>query len=530
MNLASAQFLAFLAILTALYYAAPKRFQGKLLLAASLFFYWFAGWWCLLYIGTTALTTYFAARRIETLAMRQEAWLSQHKAELSKEERKAWRARAKAVRIRPLAACLAVNFGILAVVKYAGFAAESINALAAALGSGRILPSVSFLLPMGISFYTFQAMGYLIDVYWSKCAAEKNLGRFVLFVTFFPQLIQGPISRFGALEKTLYAPHPWNGQMFAQGVQRVFWGLAKKRIVADRLAIALAALTSEPARYTGIYVTAVMFLYAVQLYADFTGGIDVAIGAAQMLGVELAENFQRPFFSKNTAEYWRRWHITMGTWFRDYLFYPLSVSRPILKLHQKCRGRFGTFGKRISVHVCSLALWFVTGLWHGASWNFIVWGLANGVVIIISEEMKPLYARFHARFPRLAGSRGWDAVQVLRTFWLMSAIRVLDVYRDVPLTFRQLGTVLTVPNFRALWDGSFLALGLDAADWTVAAAGAAAMLICSLLGRKEPVRMRLVRRGANWVWGGCVLLALLTLVFGVYGVGYDVSQFIYNQF
>lgn len=530
MNLASARFLLFFAALLALYYTVPRRFQWKLLLAGNLFFYWFAGWQSFAYISATTLTTFLTARRIHSLSMQQDAWLSQNRASLSKEARKAWKAKAKTVRMRWLAACLVFNFGILAVVKYTGFAAQNVNSLAAVFGSGALLPAVSFVLPMGISFYTFMAMGYLLDVYWGKCAAEQNLGRFALFVTFFPQLVQGPISRFGALQKTLYAEHRWDSRLAALGAQRILWGLAKKRIVADRLAIPLAALTADPAQYSGVYVLAVMFLYAVQLYADFTGGIDVALGAAQMLGIELAENFQRPFFSKNTAEYWRRWHITMGTWFRDYLFYPLSVSRPILKLHQKCRGRFGTFGKRISVHVCTLSVWLVTGLWHGANWNFVVWGLLNGIVIVVSEELKPLYTRFHARFPRLAGTRAWDAVQIARTFWLMSAIRVLDVYRDVPLTFHLAGTVFTSFHPSVLWNGSFLALGLGAGDWAVAALGAGAMLLCSLLGRKEPVREQIVRRGPDWVWGVCALLALLILVFGVYGVGYDASQFIYNQF
>ena len=403
MSFATTQFLAFFGVLLLLYYTVPRRWQWKLLLAGSLFFYWFAGWWCLIYIGVTAATTWLAARRMEDLAREQDVWFREHKAGLSKEERKAWKARGKSRRFRWLLGCLLVNFGILAVVKYTNFVIGNLNGLAAALGGGQPLPTLSLVLPMGISFYTFQAMGYLIDVYWGKCPAERSLGRFALFVTFFPQLIQGPISRFGDLSRTLYAEHPWDSRQIAMGAERVLWGLAKKLIVADRLAIPLRTLVSDPDQYRGVYVLAVIFLYAVQLYADFTGGIDITIGAAQMLGVRVTENFQRPFFSKNAAEYWRRWHITMGTWFRDYLFYPMSVSKPILKLHQRCRNRFGGVGKRVSVHTCSIILWFVTGLWHGASWNFIVWGLLNGIVIIISQELEPLYDKFHARFPRLRG-------------------------------------------------------------------------------------------------------------------------------
>ncbi len=529
MSFASTQFLVFFAALFLLYYTIPQRYQWKLLLVGSLIFYWFAGWWCLIYIGATTVTVCLTARKIDSLAQAQEAWFQAHRDTLSKEERKAQKARDKSLRFRWLLACLLLNFGILAVVKYTNFVLGNVNAVLALFGSGQ-LPAVSMVLPMGISFYTFQTTGYLIDVYWGKVPAQRSLGKFALFATFFPQLIQGPISRYGDLSRTLYGEHPWNAQQIAMGAERVLWGLAKKLIVADRLAIPLRTLVSSPEEYSGVYVLAVIFLYAVQLYADFTGGIDITIGAAQMLGVQVTENFVRPFFSKNAAEYWRRWHITMGTWFRDYLFYPMSVSKPILKLHQRCRNRFGRFGKHVSVHTCSLILWFVTGVWHGASWNFIVWGLLNGIVIIVSQEMEPLYDKFHARFPGLKGSWGWDLVQVLRTFWLMGAIRVLDVYRDVPLTFRQLGSVVTGFRPQVLWDGSFLELGIGAGDWLVAAAGGGAMLVCSLLGRRKPVRERLLDHSPHLAWGGCVLLVLLTLIFGVYGIGFDATQFIYNQF
>ena len=529
MSFASAQFLAFFAVLFVLYYSIPKRHQWKLLLAGSVFFYFFAGWYCLAYIGVTAVTTWLAARKIGALQARQDAWLKEHRAELDKEQRKARKAADKKVRWRWALGCMLLNFGILAVVKYTDFVLGSVNGVLAAAGSAAQLPLANLVLPMGISFYTFQSMGYLIDVYWGKYPPERSLGRFALFVTFFPQLIQGPISRYNDLSQTLYAGHSWDSRQIAMGGMRALWGLGKKLIVADRLAIPLRELTAAPEEYTGLYVLAVMFLYAVQLYADFTGGIDITIGAAQMLGVKVTENFERPFFSKNIAEYWRRWHITMGTWFRDYVFYPLSVSKTVLKLHQKARAKLGGAGKRVSVYLCTMILWFVTGLWHGASWNFIVWGLLNGVVILVSQECEPLYARFHGRFPGLRGTFGYRLFEVGRTFVLMSAIRVLDVYRDVPLTFKQVGTVFTSFRPSVLWNGSFLELGLSAGDWLIAALGAGAMVVCSLLGRKEPARERLVRR-PGLAWGGCALLVVCMVIFGVYGIGFDATQFIYNQF
>ena len=530
MNFASAQFLAFFTILFVLYYLIPRRHQWKLLLAGSIFFYWFAGWYCLIYIGVTAVSTYLAGRKVGALFARQEAFLKAHKTDMDKEARKAYKAREKSRRFRWMLLCLLLNFGILAVVKYTDFVIGNVNAVLSATGSTRLLSFANLALPMGISFYTFQSMGYLIDVYRGKYAPERSLGKFALFVTFFPQLIQGPISRFDDLSQSLYAEHRWDSGQIARGGERILWGLFKKLVIADRLAIPLREMLGDPGTYNGVYVLAVMFLYAINLYADFTGGIDITIGAAQMLGIQVTENFERPFFSKNVAEYWRRWHITMGTWFRDYVFYPLSVSKPMLKLTQKARARLGDFGKRVTVYLCTIILWFVTGLWHGASWNFIVWGLLNGVVIIISQECEPLYARFHGRFPRLKGTFGYRLFQVVRTFWLMSAIRVLDCYRDVPLTFRQVGTIFTRFRPSVLWDGSFLNMGIGGGDWVIVASGAVLMLGCSLLGRRKSVRDRLAEHSPHLAWALCALLVASTLIFGVYGIGFDATQFIYNQF
>lgn len=531
MSFASARFLIFLAILFALYYLLPRRFQWKLLLVGSIVFYAFAGIYCLAYIGVTTVSVWYVARKIDDLRDSSERYVAEHKSEMSKEERKAYNAAAKKRRSRLMKLCLVFNFGILAVVKYTGFVVGNVNSVISAFGGHTELSFASIALPMGISFYTFQATGYLIDVAWNKCHAERSLAKFALFVSFFPQLMQGPISRWGDLSSTLYDEHPWNSRQISLGASRVIWGLAKKLILADRLAIPLRELVSDPSKYQGIYVLAVVFLYAAELYADFTGGIDITIGVAQMFGVHITENFVRPFFSKNIAEYWRRWHITMGTWFRDYVFYPLSTAKWMLKLNQKCRAKIKNgFGRRISVYLCTLILWFVTGVWHGASWNFIVWGLINGIVIIISQECEPLYARFHARFPALKNSRGYGAFEIVRTFCLMSFIRVLDVYRDVPLTFRQLGTVFTRFNASALWDGSFLKLGIGMGDWIIALCAILLLYLCSLFGIKKSVRERLIDKNENLMWAGCVLLIVLTLVFGVYGIGFDSTQFIYTQF
>ena len=237
-----------------------------------------------------------------------------------------------------------------------------------------------------------------------------------------------------------------------------------------------------------------------------------------------------PFFSKNIAEYWRRWHITMGTWFKDYIFYPLSVSQGMIKLSKWSREKLGPqIGKRLPVYISTILVWLATGIWHGAAWHFIVWGLLNCVVILISQELAPLYRRFHERFA-FSNTRAWDVFQVFRTFWLMGMIRVLDVYKDVPTTFKMLGTIFTTPNWGKLFDGSFLKLGISGADYLVVLFGTLVMFFVSLAKGKGDVREMLAEKPAVPRYICIWLLLAAVLVFGAYGIGYDAAQFIYNQF
>ena len=523
-------FLGFLATLFLLYYLVPGRFQWKLLLAASYLFYFAAGPAWLLYILATTVTTYFAALRIEDMGRRQKAYIKANKDQLSKEEKKVYKNRIKSGQWRWLLACLLFNLGILAVVKYTNFAISNVNGLLRAVGSARQFGFWDIALPMGISFYTFQALGYLIDVYRGTVEAERNPGRLALFVSFFPQLIQGPISRFGDLAQSLFAEHGFDGKRFSYGLERILWGYFKKLVIADRILTGVNTIIRDTGTYRGAYVFVGMLFYALELYADFTGGIDITIGIAQSLGIGVKENFRRPYFSKSVKEYWRRWHITMGTWFTDYIFYPISVCKPMLKFSRFARAHFGEcIGKRAPVYLSSFAVWLATGIWHGASWNFVVWGLGNWVILMVSQELEPLYARFHGRL-RVQGSWWFKLFQVVRTVLLMSCLRTFDCYRDVPLTFRMFGTLFTEGNWHILWDGSLLGLGLSVVDYGVLLAGLALLVTVSLLQRSGSVRDRIAAKPYPvrfLVWYGLFLAVLLA---GAYGIGYDASQFIYNQF
>ena len=524
MYFTSSVFIVFLAVLFLIYYLAPKKYQWMLLLIGSYVFYAWAGAHFLIYVLVTTISTWYCAVRIGDLQSQHKRWMKINKNELTREEKKAAKALMKKISRRWFLFALLLNLGILAVIKYTNFFIGNINAI---FGTGLNFWTIA--LPMGISFYTFQSMGYLIDVYHGKAEAQHDLGKFALFVSFFPQMVQGPISRYNDLAPTLFAEHDFDAVNIRYGLERILWGFFKKLVIADRLVVGVKALINAPEQYTGAWVALAMFLYAVQLYADFTGGIDITIGVAQMFGVKLVENFDRPFFSKDTAEYWRRWHISMGSWFRDYIFYPISVCGWMLKLTNWSRKHLGTvIGKRVPVYLAMAVTWFATGIWHGAAWNFIVWGMLNCLVLIVSQELNPFYEWFHSKV-NVRDKWGWKIFQILRTFVLMSAIRILDCYRDVPLTFRQVGTIFTNFNAGEIW-GGLTGLGMTAADWIVVAVGALLMLTVSLVQRKGSVRVQLDRRPAAVQLVLFVLLFYVIVIFGAYGIGYDANQFIYNQF
>lgn len=528
-NFVSFEFIAFVAVLFVAYYLLPKKWQWPLLLIASVAAFVYADWRNLIFIGVTAITTYGCALWMEKINTTQKEYLQAHKAELDKEQKKAYKARMKSRKWAVLLGGLLLNLGILAVTKYTNFAIDTINGFLN--GGYKLIRFENLFIPIAISYYTFQSVGYIIDVYRDKQPAQKNFFKLALFVSFFPQLAQGPISRYGDLSKTLFEPHRFDGKTVSYGLMRILWGYFKKMVIADRLMTAVIALVGGE-QYNGAFVFAAMLFYAFQLYCDFTGGIDITIGIAQAMGIQLTENFNLPYFSKNIKEYWNRWHITMGSWFTDYIFYPISVCKPMLKLSKWSREHLGpAVGKRVTVYLSSFAVWLTTGIWHGAAWNFIVWGLVNWVVIMVSQELEPLYDKFHSKF-KLKGKAPYEVFQIIRTILLMSAIRMFDCYRDVPLTFKKVGSIFTTFNWNQLFNGSMLQLGIGAADYWLLLAGLAIIFGVSLYKYRsgKSVRETLYTK-CPWLFYGLMgVLVVVIMVFGAYGIGFDASAFIYSQF
>ena len=412
MSIASNTFLLFVLICVIVYYIVPGRLQWVVLLLFSCIYYLWGGLQYLFYILFSTAVTYCTALLVDR-----------------------WRENGRSLRSRRAltAAGLLGCFGMLAVVKYLGAVFEGLNQL---LHLG--LPSIGLLFPLGISFYTFQSSGYLLDVYWEKVPAERNPFRYALFVSFFPQLLQGPISRYEELAHQLYASHSFAWNNLVLGAERILWGFFKKIVLSDWAGVFADAIYGDMEAFSGLGAFALLF-YGIQLYADFSGGIDVVIGIARMLDISLTENFKRPYLATSVSNFWKRWHITLGKWMMTYVFYPISLSRPMMGFGKWCKRAFGKkTGRIVPVAVSELIIFFLVGIWHGASWRFVLYGIANGVIIAFSELMADNYRRMKAAL-HISGKEGWYHVfTIVRTFVIVNILFVLDRASGIPQALRML--------------------------------------------------------------------------------------------
>lgn len=527
----SLAFLVFFAVVLAGYYLTPRPVRWVWLLAASLWFYLSAGIQTLPLLAVSVCSTYAAARYMDRVNRELEEWQAAHKADASREERKARRAAAQKRKRLALGLALLADLGLLAVIKYTGFALDNLGRLLTGLGLTLTPPEVSWALPLGLSFYTFTTVGYCLDVYRGTVRAERNLAKYALFATFFPHITQGPISRFGELAPQLLEGHPYDYVQVTHGLQRMAWGAFEKLVVADRLALLVNTVWADPGACTGLQLTLAILCYAIQIYADFAGYMDMAVGAAQAMGITLAENFKSPYFSTSIPEFWRRWHITLGSWFREYLFYPVLRSGWCSRLGKGLKGRLGTAGAgRVTTVLALIIVWSATGLWHGASWHYVAWGLWHGGLIILSTLFTPWWERTADRLGVPRRAAWYRVLQGIRTFALVCLGYVF---------FRSSGMAQSLAILRGLLDvqpgslggGRLFQLGLDQPDFWAAALSTAALLAVDVCrARDYSLRDALDRRGIWLRWPVYLALLLCVLVFGMYGPGYDAGSFIYQGF
>lgn len=524
-------FLVFFAVVLILYYLVPKKYQWVFLLLSSYFFYLYASVKFAAFIILTTVTSYYAAICIDDDHKREKTVLAQGKETLAKEEKKAIKEQGKKRRKRMLVLLLVLNFGILVFLKYFNFFADNLNLLVRPITRGGEIPTLNLILPLGISFYTFQTMSYVIDVYWQKVAAERNIAKVALFVSFFPQIIEGPIGRYKELGHQLYAQRKADAQTIKYGLQLMAWGYFKKLVIADRVGIVADHVFGGYDQMSGSVVALGVFLYAIQDYTDFSGCIDIARGVAQTMGINMAENFRRPYFSKTIPEFWRRWHMSLGAWMKDYVFYPFSLTKKMRNLSKSAKNKFGRhFGATLPIAVGNILVFFLVGVWHGASWNYIVWGIYYGVLIAISGMIKPVYDYLNEKLHVNVKSKGWQFWQIVRTFWLTCVGCIIfraDGLADAWHVFIKSMHIFDLP---ANYAKEFLMLGIKPEDLYIIPVVLIILLVVDIMQECMSVRSWLENRSVVVR----VLIYFVGFLFiiglGIYGPGFDQSQFVYMQF
>ena len=482
MNIISVGFLAFVLLVTAVYYLLPLKLRPFWLLAASLFFYIYADIRYLLFLGASILSCYAGALAIQG------------------------RARGKKLIFLLV---LLFNLGLLACVKFLPY---SLNVLGLLLG--RELPQPRLLVPLGISFYTLQALSYLIDVYRGEAQGERSLWKFALYMSFFPIIMQGPICRYAQLSPQLSSPHRLDYRQLKFGAQLMLWGFFKKLVIADRAGLLVNQIFDNYEAYAGLSVFVAMCLYTFQLYADFSGCVDISRGVSGMLGISLPDNFRCPLFSQSIQEFWRRWHISLSSWFRDYVYIPLGGNR---------RGQARKYLNIIVVFALS-------GLWHGVGINYLFWGLLHGGYQVLGGLSRRPKAALLRRLGVAQDSRALVLLRRLLCFLLVSFAFLFFRAPGLRAGMHMASAMLLGSWLPQLSGGALLTLGLDGADLLVLALALAVLLAVSLIQERQSLRELISRQRLPLRWTLYLLCLFAVLIFGIYGPGYDSAQFIYMNF
>ena len=482
----SFEFLVFFPIVVLIFAVVPKALRSCWLLIASYYFYMSWKPQYAILIAFSTVVTYISGILLEKRSKTSSKKLI-------------------------VAGSFICNLAILGIFKYANFTLDSLSSLFGLFGLSFTDRRLDLLLPVGISFYTFQALGYTIDVYRGDIKAEKNFISYALFVSFFPQLVAGPIERSGNLLKQMQRIKEiriFDYERMKNGLILMFWGLFQKLVIADRASICVNGIYNNYDGYSAFELSLATALFAFQIYCDFAGYTNIARGAAKVMGFTLMDNFRQPYLSTSIGEYWRRWHISMTTWFRDYLYFPLGGSRK------------GIIRKYINI----LIVFFVSGLWHGASWHFVAWGTVNAILQIIEDIRSRILKRFVKK--DISVTLPVRIPGICINFVFICFTLVFFASDSVRMAANILIRIFTRP-VTFMVDG----FGIGTADWIILAA-ALFLLICADVIHEAGISVIgfLDRQWIGIRFAAYAGLIWSLILFGIYGTGYDTGQFIYFQF
>ena len=526
MSYQSGAFLLFAAAVVLLYYVLGKRLQKYVLLLSNIVFMVFCGPKYIPYLAVTLVCAYVCGLLIGRIYDREKLSLSI----AGKEEKKEIRAAAKKKARRILIVSLIVSIGLLGVCKYLTFIIQNLNSVLRRLSVPQI-PLFEVIMPIGISFYTFMAVGYMLDVYWKRYDREKNPVFFAVFLTYFPHFVQGPIDRYNAFKTQIEKGVSVSWNNLTRGAELVLWGMFKKLVIADRVGIFVDSVYGQWEDLGGFIFVIATVMYAVQIYTDFSGCIDIVTGVSEMMGIRLAENFRHPYFAKTIPDFWRRWHMSLTGWFRDYVYLPVSMSRLVKKLKGSARRRIGPRAEtQIGLNIPVAVVWILTGVWHGAAWKYIAWGLYYAVLMILGNLFAETNGKLSKKLRLKTESFGWKTFQVLRTFFLTLVGRVLFRAETVKAAAAILCSIFTQTCWEHFIGDSFFSYGLNGYQLLVALFAVLILWIVDLLQEKMKLRDALAQEPLVFRWiliFGCLFAVL---IFGIYGPGYDAASFIYEQF
>lgn len=518
-------YILFLAATLVLYYLIPKDKRWICLLASSCFFYvWDGGYKTFGYMVFTSLLTFFAGILLEKLNAKKK--------NLPKEDKTTSARITKQKKLTVVAMCV-ISFGMLFTLKYLSFTVAIVDSFISKFGYELHAPSL--LMPLGVSFYIFQSVGYVIDCYRGKHSVEHNYAKYALFVSFFPQIIQGPISRYNQLFETLCTGNDFNADNVRDGIQRMMWGYFKKMVIADRAAVVVSAFFSSYDSYGGAVTAFSVLMYCINLYCDFSGGIDITIGSALLFGVKMEENFRRPIFATSLSDYWRRWHITLGSWMRDYVFYPISLSKPFSKIGKWAREKLGgKIGKIFTTTLATFIVYIFIGIWHGANFRYIAYGFYNGAIITSSLLLAGVYSDLKKKLHIDADSVPWRVFSMLRTSFIVFIGRYITRSPRLIVAFQLILRTFTPSkfDFASISDGVLMKMGLSAQDYLIVGVSLAVMLLVEFYEEKSGHSLvsTLNKKHGALQWAAMTAMILVIVFAGIMRGSYISSEFIYKQY
>lgn len=510
------------------YSILPQKGRRWFLLAASYAFFWLISGGLVLYLLLSTLSMYGIGQWLCRIQREQKEQVK--RAERS--ERKGLKAIYQKRQRRVVFLAILLHIGGLLVLKYSGFFATNINGLLAALGSSWRMLVPAFALPIGISFFTLQAVSYVVDVYRGVIPAEKNLGRLALFMSFFPQIVEGPICRYRDTAEQLWNVGPIKWENLSSGSLRILYGLSKKVLIADRLNLMIDTVFANYGAYQGGVIAIAAVCYTIQLYMDFSGTMDAVLGTAKLFGVTLPENFQRPFFSKTISEFWKRWHITLGTWFKDYIFYPVTMSKRMKGMTSKYRKTLGShYGPLVAGSIALFCVWFWNGMWHGAAWSYVFFGMYHFALILTGNLIAPLVNRMNQTFQIDSRCVPYRLFQMTRSTILVIIGELFFRATSLSAGLAMFQAMVTDFHFDTITPTLLGKLHIDGLDFLVV--GVTLLLIWGvgmLQERGYHVREAFLAQKPAVRWGVWYVWVLALILFGAYGMGYTPLSPIYANF